>query len=323
VKEEKFTIPADAIDKALSWSTYKKSECMKVDNDLTVTNTTNIVGVIIAADIMPYFEIKVESISISACIAIGYVTNQFKDVNLPGWLSQSWAYHSYDGNIYLENEAKKKFGESWGTGDTIGCGFTISKNKRKIFFTKNGKFIDFAYEVPLNLNIYTAVGMNKKASVGTYFADSYEKFSFDPKHSVKNFHRYQSMKAILLSPTVLIPTKGIATEIWNFIFTRLRDVDWCYYSSVCRYWHQQLNSEKIWQIQYQSEFPEIKKNDSETWKEAYWSRILSLQIFLKPSFCQVAREMHLAGYVETSAKMNCNVEEAFMLGVRRGYVVCK
>jgi hypothetical protein len=46
------------------------------------------------------------------------------------------AYHSDDGELYLEKGQGVRFGDTYGAGDVIGCGYDVDKDD--LFFTKNG-----------------------------------------------------------------------------------------------------------------------------------------------------------------------------------------
>ena len=55
-------------------------------------------------------------------------------------MSNSWGYHSDDGNFFFSDNCNKygynKYGPSFTTDDTIGCCLNFRNNAA--FFTKNG-----------------------------------------------------------------------------------------------------------------------------------------------------------------------------------------
>jgi len=55
---------------------------------------------------------------------------------MPGWRTKSWGYHSDDGKFYSESNRGTDYGETYMTGDVIGCGGDIQR--KNLFFTKNG-----------------------------------------------------------------------------------------------------------------------------------------------------------------------------------------
>jgi hypothetical protein len=55
--------------------------------------------------------------------------------SLPGFDSTSWGYHGDDGGIFHDSENLSS-SESFGLGDTVGCGF--DSRDRTLFFTRNG-----------------------------------------------------------------------------------------------------------------------------------------------------------------------------------------
>lgn len=55
---------------------------------------------------------------------------------LPGWETDSWAYHGDDGYSFSQTASGKNYGPKFGFGDVIGCG--INYRTGTAFFTKNG-----------------------------------------------------------------------------------------------------------------------------------------------------------------------------------------
>jgi Ran-binding protein 9/10 len=53
----------------------------------------------------------------------------------PGEGSSSWAYHGNDGCLYAESRSGTQYGETFGTGDIIGCQISPADG---VIFTKNG-----------------------------------------------------------------------------------------------------------------------------------------------------------------------------------------
>ncbi|KAK6543590.1 hypothetical protein TWF694_000333 [Orbilia ellipsospora] len=106
-----------------------------------------------------YFEVTISSSegdSQKASISIGMTSFKFSPTCLPGFPghgSVSFGYYGGDGKLYsseVHDDDGKQFKEfqtgkdwSFGTGDTIGCGY--DRERRHIFYTKNGVYIGVAF----------------------------------------------------------------------------------------------------------------------------------------------------------------------------------
>jgi len=55
---------------------------------------------------------------------------------MPGWHFGSWGYHGDDGKVFSETGRGIRYGPTYETGDTVGCGGDMAR--KTIFFTKNG-----------------------------------------------------------------------------------------------------------------------------------------------------------------------------------------
>jgi len=116
---------------------------------------------------------------LSDCVAIGLSTKSFRcHTRMPGWDEHSYGYHGDDGGIFhASGDMLKRFGPSFGKGDTIGCGIDFLAGA--IFFTLNGKFLGYGWK---NLNdlsskeLYPTVGIDSNAPVECNFGQSNFKF---------------------------------------------------------------------------------------------------------------------------------------------------
>ena len=72
-------------------------------------------------------------------------------------MSNSFGYNG-NGKKYHE-DIKETFGPKWNKGDIIGCGFFFSK--KSIFYTHNGKFIDYAFtKIDTNIVYYPTISLH-------------------------------------------------------------------------------------------------------------------------------------------------------------------
>jgi hypothetical protein len=90
---------------------------------------------------------------------------------MPGWRTGSWAYHGDDGKLFLEQGRGVRYGDTYGTGDVVGCGLDSKKNE--LFFTKNGeyvgKYLRYLYHFTVDPN-FPITGSAGSAPKGRLFA---------------------------------------------------------------------------------------------------------------------------------------------------------
>lgn len=113
------------------------------------------------------------------CIAVGLGGSAFPLTGRqPGWDTQSYGYHSDDGNIFHGSGTRSQsFGPRFGVGDVVGCGLAL--HTRQLFFTLNGAFLGTAFTLPKSaaLPLYPVVGLDSHASV--HFNFGQRPFSYD------------------------------------------------------------------------------------------------------------------------------------------------
>lgn len=115
------------------------------------------------------------------CIAIGLSTSKF-DVHhkMPGWCRYSYGFHGDDGGLFHGNgDMLRKFGPTFGVGDTVGCGIDYANHG--IFFTLNGKFLGYGWRgVKLTCPLYPTVGIDSNSPIEVNFGHAPYQFDLSP-----------------------------------------------------------------------------------------------------------------------------------------------
>ncbi|KCV71275.1 hypothetical protein H696_02222 [Fonticula alba] len=86
-----------------------------------------------------YFEVMVLECEGAGATCVGYSSHKCVQQSLPGWVNESFGYHSDNGHFYNQSSTGTTFGPCFGVGDVIGAGYDI--RRRRIFFTKNGVYL--------------------------------------------------------------------------------------------------------------------------------------------------------------------------------------
>ena len=90
-----------------------------------------------------YFEVLIKNDGKENDILIGLGEKDITEKGLSlGSTTRSYGYHSKGKS--LNNKKINKYGEVYSNGDIIGCG--VDLENKSIFFTKNGKFLDYAFK---------------------------------------------------------------------------------------------------------------------------------------------------------------------------------
>ena len=117
-------------------------------------------------------------------IGIGEKDITEKGIQL-GLTTYSYGYHS-KGKSY-NNKKQSKYGETFAKGDIIGCG--VDFINKSIFYTKNGKFLDFAFkDINFELNkgyFYPSVCMHT-LNIEIKLNFGMEDFKFDINNYYEN-----------------------------------------------------------------------------------------------------------------------------------------
>jgi len=129
-----------------------------------------------------YFEMKVVDKGKNGQVAIGAIESEASvKESMPGWLS-GFGYHGDDGCCFAARTEGQghRYGPIFENGDVIGFGADFENNL--VFFTKNGKFVGFAFNNELNpkVSYFPVIGSKSKGSaLQCNFGTGDEKFVFD------------------------------------------------------------------------------------------------------------------------------------------------
>ncbi|CAJ1432251.1 unnamed protein product [Effrenium voratum] len=135
------------------------------------------------------------------CVSVGLCSPRFSRYAVArqqvGWDCESWALHSDDGQLFHGSERGFGFGfgfasppwATFGPGDVVGCGVAhgaaegaedVAKSPRKIFYTLNGAFLGYAFDVedlPWDVPLWPCVGLDTRQLLSFNFGG--EPFAFD------------------------------------------------------------------------------------------------------------------------------------------------
>ncbi|CAM9158941.1 unnamed protein product [Chrysoparadoxa australica] len=104
-----------------------------------------------------YFEVTILDRGESGNISVGLVDHQSKLKRRPGFQPGSYGYSGTDGRIHRGSVRGRAYGPSFQSGDTAGCGVTLSKGE--VFFTHNGNFLGVAIK-NVTGPLYPCIGLH-------------------------------------------------------------------------------------------------------------------------------------------------------------------
>lgn len=121
----------------------------------------------------------------SSILAIGLATQISRfDGYFPGWdhqVSRSWGYHGDDGSIHSQTPRNDKWTlQPYTKGETVGCGVVYASEgaEGRIFFTKQGKSLGWAFESGVIGRLYPVVGMIEAMACTANWGDDLEERPF-------------------------------------------------------------------------------------------------------------------------------------------------
>lgn len=124
-------------------------------------------------------------------ITIGLSTKDFLSTKQPGTDGNSYGYYGVNGKKYSSSKHGKEYGPEFKEGDIVGCG--IHYYKKEIFFTKNGKYLGFAFPYKDDKKLYPTIGLNSPGErITANFGNKL--FKFDIKSFIEvNLKIYDNM----------------------------------------------------------------------------------------------------------------------------------
>jgi hypothetical protein len=124
-----------------------------------------------------YYEVEIKNKTKEGMIAIGFSTQKASLDRLPGWESESWAYHGDDGKTFFGEATGRVYGPTFTVGDVIGCGINFSSGQA--FFTKNGVNLGCAFREIRNPRPFPSIGMKKHTGAWVSVNFGQRPFLFD------------------------------------------------------------------------------------------------------------------------------------------------
>ena len=148
----------------------------KIYSNFYYTNKFNLFSTLVY-----YYEITILSCEEkydNPCISIGFCQEEFPLVGRQlGWDINSYGLHSDNGKVYFNN-VSDNYTKPFGENDCIGCGIFFNGTEHNIFYTKNGKFLGFAFREIKQCKLYPAVGIDCKNKIKFNFGAQKFEFNF-------------------------------------------------------------------------------------------------------------------------------------------------
>jgi hypothetical protein len=81
-------------------------------------------------------------ITVARTVGLGLTNGPLRYLErMPGWDEDTWGYHGDDGDKFHSSGSSDGHIETYGPGDTVGCGVIDGR----LFFTKNGRYLGAAH----------------------------------------------------------------------------------------------------------------------------------------------------------------------------------
>lgn len=162
-----------------------------------------------------YFEVEIKNKSREGMIAVGFSTRKASLERLPGWETESWAYHGDDGKIFFGESTGKNYNAQFTTGDVIGCGINFWTGCA--FFTKNGLDLGVAFRELKNVRPFPSVGMKKHPGAWVSVNFGQRPFVFDIDGMMAREQMAVENEIMATKPTSLRPPSDEDTLIQELV----------------------------------------------------------------------------------------------------------
>ena len=150
-----------------------------------------------------YFEVEVKNKSRDGMIAVGFSSRKASLDRLPGWETESWAYHGDDGKIFCGESTGKNYGPTFTVNDIVGCGINFWTGCA--FFTKNGVDLGIAFRELKNVRPFPSVGMKKHSGAWTSVNFGQRPFVFNIDGMMAQEQKTVENEIMAIKPTSLRP----------------------------------------------------------------------------------------------------------------------
>ena len=164
-----------------------------------------------------YFEVEIKNKSKDGMIAVGFSSRKTSLERLPGWESDSWAYHGDDGKSFFGEGTGKSYGPTFGANDVIGCGVDFASGCA--FFTKNGRNLGIAFKELKRDRPYPVVGMKKIPGswIGVNFGQKPFIFDIDGMMAQQRLNISKEIDATPISALRLNPPMDESTLVQELV----------------------------------------------------------------------------------------------------------
>jgi hypothetical protein len=162
-----------------------------------------------------YFEVEVKNKSRDGMIAVGFSSRKASLERLPGWETESWAYHGDDGKIFFGESTGKNYGPTFTINDIIGCGINFWTGCA--FFTRNGVDLGVAFRELKNVRPFPSVGMKKHSGAWASVNFGQRPFVFDIDGMMAREQKSVENEIMATKPTSLRPPSDEDTLIQELV----------------------------------------------------------------------------------------------------------